>query len=1458
MKKITAAMLLTAALSAGVTAFAQTGTNPTGQVDPATAQTQNQKPAELKDVPAGHWASAAIQVAANCGIVRGFPDGTYRGNEAVTRYQAAAIIARLLDAVRNGECGIPRYATKAELDAAIAALPKPVTPGGQVIDTSKFLTAADLVVLQNAIQELAADLAQLGVRVAELEDNAVTADDLARVEEIATQARDLAEAAAAAAQEANDGAANAAAAAAGAQQTADAAGGAADAAAAAAVAAQQTADDALAAAQAAADAAMAALDAAKAAQASSDANATALAARASAAQSAADAAAAAAAMAAKNGDANAAALAQQAKDAQAAADAAAKAAADAQAAANANIAVVAARATAAQDAAEAAQAAADAAQQTGDDALAAAAAAQQTADDALASAAAAQQTADDATAGVEVAQQTADDAINAAANAQQAADDAMAVAMAAQEAADAAAAAAETAQQTADDAMAAAAAAQQAADDAAAGVEVAQQSADDALAAAATAQETADTALAAAEDAMVAAAAAQQSADDAAAGVEVAQQSADDALDAAANAQQTADDAMAAAMAAQDAALAAADDAAAAAAAAEVAQQTADDALALAQEAQPAGDYATNDDLAGVAETANQARDLAEAVAAAHENMPEGVDPEAFAALADQVEATSIAADTALAQARELQDRYDELNGRIDDLEAQFGELGATVEGQADSIAALNDLVVLLNQDVLSLQDKVTQLERGLSVTNAALDDLAATAASQEDLESLREFTTLIRRDQTNLADRVGELEARVGRVESRVTAVEGRVAVLEANAFTVSGTIGLSYRRALVWREDGSGLGLDFDIDRLALPNGGFGFGFSSGTGDGSISTNARAFSDFAGSDGGTNGTRSAGITGQSGQVVDTEGRIAPSATLVFTFKPRALVGGKTNGLGNNFSVGLVLTMVPAGTTTTQANGAQTTNGGPFTNLSGGRGTSLSFLGFSLSSLALTYNVGAAPLFINFGVNVPYAFTKFAMNTGGNGDGFVASLSGAGLLPLDPNLSIVYQSTLGADGDSFYTVGAKGTLSLIQGLTGGAYISLAGEDIVGTGARKDSVTRFGVDFAGKLFGFVDLAGEWNTSSLTQTAPALTTNRVASFVTVGLAFDPFTIAGNWRFVDDAWGSATTEGSNNFTDGSTNDGPYANNQTGFGITIGAKNLLGFLNLNGYFDSRSRITGSALGNGPARPAGINFQGGLLTTSMDTNGGATISGSTDFGVVVGLALAGFDLQTYFFSDAENAAGVATYGRSDLGVSIANAGKLIPGVNVVAGFNSSTNTVVAGTRTSIYAYVDTSFNLAGFTIAPKAYFGNQNGTGSLVADNTTLGANLTVNGDFLLGSKVALGVAIDSRSGSANASTWLFSAGLSWANGPLPGSTFGVSFSTRTDLGRSGTGFGPSFAAPVPFSAWGSDAAASVVLTGIDFNFNYYGLAFRYGLFNHTNITGAPVVTWGSRFTIAYSLTF
>jgi len=154
--------ILTAALSFGFAA-AQT----TAPVAPATAApaAAPQVPT-LTDVPAGHWAKDAIDRLVSQGIILGYPDGTYRGTQNLTRYEAAVIIARLLDQVRLGQ----------------------VNPGGIDPET--------LTALQNAIQELAADLTALGVRVSDLEENAVNRDDFtrleARVEELAAANGDAA------------------------------------------------------------------------------------------------------------------------------------------------------------------------------------------------------------------------------------------------------------------------------------------------------------------------------------------------------------------------------------------------------------------------------------------------------------------------------------------------------------------------------------------------------------------------------------------------------------------------------------------------------------------------------------------------------------------------------------------------------------------------------------------------------------------------------------------------------------------------------------------------------------------------------------------------------------------------------------------------------------------------------------------------------------------------------------------------------------------------------------------------------------------------------------------------------------------------------------------------------------------------------------------------------------------
>ncbi|SIN64057.1 S-layer homology domain-containing protein [Acetomicrobium flavidum] len=51
------------------------------------------------DVPMNHWAYDAISQLAAKGIIQGYPDGTYRGNHPMTRYEMSMLVARALATV---------------------------------------------------------------------------------------------------------------------------------------------------------------------------------------------------------------------------------------------------------------------------------------------------------------------------------------------------------------------------------------------------------------------------------------------------------------------------------------------------------------------------------------------------------------------------------------------------------------------------------------------------------------------------------------------------------------------------------------------------------------------------------------------------------------------------------------------------------------------------------------------------------------------------------------------------------------------------------------------------------------------------------------------------------------------------------------------------------------------------------------------------------------------------------------------------------------------------------------------------------------------------------------------------------------------------------------------------------------------------------------------------------------
>ncbi len=99
------------------------------------------------DIPANHWAADAVARITDLGIIIGFPDGTFRGNEAFTRYQTALVISRTLDVINNN------------------------------VEAMGAMSAEDIAALNAALEQLASDLAAQGVRLAAAESDVASLGD---------------------------------------------------------------------------------------------------------------------------------------------------------------------------------------------------------------------------------------------------------------------------------------------------------------------------------------------------------------------------------------------------------------------------------------------------------------------------------------------------------------------------------------------------------------------------------------------------------------------------------------------------------------------------------------------------------------------------------------------------------------------------------------------------------------------------------------------------------------------------------------------------------------------------------------------------------------------------------------------------------------------------------------------------------------------------------------------------------------------------------------------------------------------------------------------------------------------------------------------------------------------------------------------------------------------------------
>lgn len=115
------------------------------------------------DVPANHWAYQYIQTLAADGLIDGYPDGAFKGDRPLTRYEMATVVARALAKLQATGTG---YATKADL-TGLARRSELDALGARV---GAAATKSDLDKLQKLVDAFKDELDALGVRVTTVED----------------------------------------------------------------------------------------------------------------------------------------------------------------------------------------------------------------------------------------------------------------------------------------------------------------------------------------------------------------------------------------------------------------------------------------------------------------------------------------------------------------------------------------------------------------------------------------------------------------------------------------------------------------------------------------------------------------------------------------------------------------------------------------------------------------------------------------------------------------------------------------------------------------------------------------------------------------------------------------------------------------------------------------------------------------------------------------------------------------------------------------------------------------------------------------------------------------------------------------------------------------------------------------------------------------------------------------
>jgi len=110
---------------------------------------------EFPDVPPDHWAYDAVQELVDAGVIQGYPDGTFGGKRAMSRYEFAEALAKAIPAIQEMiAAGMP------------GGVPGPAGPAGAAGPVGPpGAGAEEVAAIRKLVDEFRDELAALGVDV---------------------------------------------------------------------------------------------------------------------------------------------------------------------------------------------------------------------------------------------------------------------------------------------------------------------------------------------------------------------------------------------------------------------------------------------------------------------------------------------------------------------------------------------------------------------------------------------------------------------------------------------------------------------------------------------------------------------------------------------------------------------------------------------------------------------------------------------------------------------------------------------------------------------------------------------------------------------------------------------------------------------------------------------------------------------------------------------------------------------------------------------------------------------------------------------------------------------------------------------------------------------------------------------------------------------------------------------